>query len=202
MITAYRHPFPTIVNRILVDCTIGIPHVELPQKAMKALWDTGATCTCISCSVATEIGLVKVNERELIGADNQPFTSDVFCVRLQMGHFVIENIEVCGIPMDGKSENMIIGMDVITKGDLSITNYHGQTFLTFREPSLEKIDYVAEIDQYNSYLKRHNVNVLHRIPDKCPCGSGKNYKNCHGQTVYAQYEANQALQQANPKGHA
>ena len=86
-------------------------------------------------------------------------------------------------------------MDVITIGDLSITNYQGQTFLTFREPSLEKIEYVAEIDQYNNYLKLHNINVLHRVPDKCPCGSGKNYKNCHGKTVYAQYEASQSQQQ-------
>ena len=99
-ITAYRYPFPTIVNRILVDCTIGIPHVDGTAKAMKALWDTGATCTCIAQSVAEEIGLVKVNERELIGADNMPFKADVFCVRMQMGHFVIVNIEVCGIPMD------------------------------------------------------------------------------------------------------
>jgi len=91
--------------------------------------------------------------------------------------------------MDGKSENMIIGMDVITKGDLSITNYQGQTFLTFREPSLDRIDYVAEIDQYNDCLKRHNINVLHHIrTDKCSCGSGKAYSNCHGQSVYAKYE--------------
>lgn len=192
MITAYRHPFTTIVNRILVDCTIGIPHFEGNIKAMKALWDTGATCTCIAQSVADEIGLVRVNERDLIGADNKPFKADVFCVRMQMGHFIIENIEVCGIPMEGKAENMIIGMDVITKGDLSITNYQGKTFLTFREPSLEKIDYVEEIDQYNNYLKRHNINVLHRVPDKCPCGSGKMYKNCHGLTIYAKFEASQA----------
>ncbi len=198
MITAYRHAFSAIVNRILVDCTIGIPHVEGTSKAMKALWDTGATCTCIAQSVAVEMGLIKVNERELIGADNKPFMSDVFCVTLQMGHFVISNIEVCGIPMDGKAENMIIGMDVITKGDLSITNYQGQTFLTFREPSLEIIDYVAEIDQYNNYLKRHNINVLHRVPDRCPCGSGKMYKNCHGQSVYAKFEESQAQQVNKP----
>lgn len=189
MITAYRHHFAGIVNRILVDCNISIPHVEGTARAMKALWDTGATCTCIATSVAQQMGLVKVNERELIGADNQPFMSDVFCVQLQMGHFIINNMEVCGIPMDGKSENMIIGMDVITKGDLSVTNYQGQTFLTFREPSLDRIDYVAEIDQYNDCLKRHNINVLHHIrTDKCSCGSGKAYSNCHGQSVYAKYE--------------
>lgn len=188
MITAYRYPFTTIVNRILVDCTIGLPLVDGTDRNMKALWDTGACCTCIASTVAQSMGLIKVNERELIGANNQPFMSDVFCVRLTMGHFVIGIIEVCGIPMDGKEENMIIGMDVITKGDLSITNYQGKTFLSFREPSLERIDYVSEISQYNDYLKRHSTNLLHNLPDKCPCGSGRMYRNCHGASVYAKYE--------------
>lgn len=188
MITAYSHPFDNIVNRILIDCSIGIPHVEGGDKPMKALWDTGACCTCISKSVASAMGLVKVNERELIGADNQPFMADVFCVRLTMGHFVIGFIEVCGIPMDGKAENMIIGMDVITKGDLSITNYQGKTVLTFREPSLEKIDYVEELNIQKKCQIQHNVMTKKKIPSKCACGSGKAYKNCHGQSVYARYE--------------
>ncbi len=190
MITAYRHHFSGIVNRILVDCNIAIPHTIGADRAMKALWDTGACCTCIATSVAQAMGLTRVNEKQLIGADNKPFMADVFCVRLQMGHFVIENMEVCGIPMDGKAENMIIGMDVITKGDLSITNYQGQTFLTFREPSLERIDYVAEIDQHNDYFKRHQLNIRHKLSDKCPCGSGKDYKNCHGRSVYFEDTAN------------
>lgn len=191
MITAYSHTFDVIVNRILIDCSIGIPHVTNVERPMKALWDTGACCTCIATSVAHEMGLIKVNERELIGADNKPFMADVFCVRLKMGHFEIGNIEVCGIPMSGKMENMIIGMDVITKGDLSITNYEGKTVLTFREPSLEKIDYVEELKlqkkckDYQNVMARKNINTA-----KCACGSGKSYKNCHGQTVYAKHEDN------------
>lgn len=27
-----------------------------------------------------------------------------------------------------------------------------------------------------------------KITDKCECGSGKNYNNCHGQSVYAKFE--------------
>lgn len=187
MITAYRHSFNNIVNRILVDCSIDVPITEGAGRAMRALWDTGACCTCIATRVAQEMGLVRINEKELIGANNQPFKADVYCVKLKMGHFVIDFLEVCGIPMEGKAENMIIGMDVITRGDLSITNYNGQTFLTFREPSLEKIDYVAEIEQHNRCLKAHNYKKKKGITDKCECGSGKSYSNCHGQTVYAKY---------------
>lgn len=76
-----------------------------------------------------------------------------------MGDLIIENMEVCGLPMDGKSENMIIGMDVISMGDLAITNYNGQIFLTFRVPSIDRIDYVEEINQYNKCLKAHSIKV-------------------------------------------
>ena len=188
MITAYSHPFDNIVNRILIDCSIGIAHMSGVDRPMKALWDTGACCTCIATSVAQAMGLVKINERELIGADNKPFMADVYCVRLTMGHFIISFIEVCGIPMDGKAENMIIGMDVITKGDLSITNYQGKTVLTFREPSLEKIDYVEELKLQKKCRIQHNAMTQKRINAKCACGSGKTYQNCHGQSVYAKYE--------------
>ena len=188
MITAYSHPFDNIVNRILIDCFIGISHIAGGDRPMKALWDTGACCTCIATSVAQEMGLVKVNERELIGADNKPFMADVFCVRLTMGHFVIGFIEVCGIPMSGKAENMIIGMDVITKGDLSITNYQGKTVLTFREPSLETIDYVEELKLQKKCQDVHNIMTKKNINAKCACGSNKAYQNCHGLSVYARYE--------------
>ena len=190
MITAYRYPFYGCVNRILIDkeCNLFLPHTKENGVPMVALWDTGATCTCISETVAQQMSLVRVNQRELTVANNKKHMADVYCVKLQMGALIIENMEVCGLPMDGKRENMIIGMDVISMGDLAITNYQGQTFLTFRVPSVEKIDYVEEIGQYNRCLRAHAIKVQKKIQDKCECGSGKFYSNCHGQSAYARYE--------------
>ena len=105
-----------------------------------------------------------------------------------MGFILFDIMEVCGLPMDGKKQNMINGMDIINKGDLSITNYQGQSYLSFRFPSIDRIDYVEEINMYNKCLQKHNVNVRHHIrTDNCACNSGKAYKNCHGQSVYAKY---------------
>lgn len=44
-----------------------------------------------------------------------------------------------------KSVGLLIGMNIITKGDFVVTNYQGSTVMTFRVPSLQKIDFVAEI---------------------------------------------------------
>jgi hypothetical protein len=38
---------------------------------------------------------------------------------------------------------MLIGMNIITMGDFAITNHRGQTVMSFRVPSLQKIDFVA-----------------------------------------------------------
>ena len=37
---------------------------------------------------------------------------------------------------------VLIGMDIITSGDFSVSNYNGKTVFTFRTPSQERIDYV------------------------------------------------------------
>lgn len=37
---------------------------------------------------------------------------------------------------------MLIGMDIITTGDFSITNYNEHTTMSFRTPSIQTIDFV------------------------------------------------------------
>ena len=75
-----------------------------------------------------------------------------------------------------KDIGMLIGMDIITTGDFSITNYNEHTTMSFRTPSIQTIDFVRGM--------KEGVNVVKdKIPgrnDPCPCGSGKKYKHCCG----------------------
>ena len=184
MITAYTYPYPTVVDRILVNCFVSTPDEGAEEKKVRALWDTGAVITCISESLAEEFGFRKTDEKDVVGADNIPFKANVYCVSLRMGEFRIGITEVVGLPMDGNEHKMIIGMDIISRGDLSITNYNGRTVLTFREPSIQTIDYVAELNLQNKCDKMHAINLAKHLPDKCACGSNKDYKNCHGKSPY------------------
>jgi hypothetical protein len=43
-----------------------------------------------------------------------------------------------------EGSDVLVGMDVISLGDFSITNVGQKTVVTFRVPSCETIDYVAE----------------------------------------------------------
>jgi len=72
----------------------------------------------------------------------------------------------------------ILGMEIIARGDLSITNYDNQTWVSFRVPSLAGIDYVQEFNKLQFAGVGRN--------DPCPCGkqdaNGKviKFKRCHG----------------------
>lgn len=82
----------------------------------------------------------------------------------------------CDELSDDNSVGVLIGMNVITKGDFSITNFGGNTTMSFRVPSLQRIDYVQGIKNGRQIVK----DKLPGRNDPCYCGSGKKYKNCHG----------------------
>jgi hypothetical protein len=89
---------------------------------------------------------------------------------------------MCGVPVAECDEitqfRFILGMDIITLGDFSITNRANQTWVSFRTPSIAGIDYVQE------HNKIMFAGVGRNMP--CPCGKldaeGKRvkYKKCHG----------------------
>ena len=44
------------------------------------------------------------------------------------------------------SYDVIVGMDIISLGDFAISNFNGKTTFTFRIPSVEEFDFVADWD--------------------------------------------------------
>ena len=74
-----------------------------------------------------------------------------------------------GVPV-AKSElvagsDVLIGMDIITRGDFSITNVGGRTVFSYRIPSLKLVDFVAEIEKIRPQQRgmpqgsRPNLNI-------------------------------------------
>ena len=72
---------------------------------------------------------------------------------------------------------VLVGMDIISLGDLSITNEGSNTWMSFRMPSMKSVDFVAE----------HNRIVFGKVGrnDPCPCGKTNaqgervKFKHCH-----------------------
>ena len=110
----------------------------------KALWDTGATNTVVTASTAKEMGLIPSGQANMKHA-NDEVTCNTYLINLVLPN----KVRIQGIPVfecqtvDG-GWGAIIGMDIITKGDFSITNINNKTVFSFRFPSTKTIDYVVE----------------------------------------------------------
>lgn len=146
-----------------------------------AIWDTGATGSAITRSLAVELGLIVINHTRVKGVHGLKENVNVFAVKVVLNNqnvtFTIPVTE-CEQLTDDESSKFLIGMDIISKGDFAITNFQGNTVMTYRFPSIQRMDFVAGI-------KQHTPIVSDKIPgrnDPCPCGSGKKFKYCCGKT--------------------
>ena len=84
---------------MVIPCTISIPGKEETQKELSALWDTGATSTCISQEVADAMGLKPEDVAQAIGMENKTVDVPLYSIQISMGNFVIPYIQVLGLPM-------------------------------------------------------------------------------------------------------
>lgn len=143
-----------------------------------ALWDTGATGSVITQEIVNNLKLKPVGKTNIRHAGGMS-SSNTYLV-----NFILPNkVQIIGILASECSDlvgnfKAIIGMDVITKGDFSITNVENKTCMSFRIPSIVRIDYVKEANRLLFQGVGRN--------DPCPCGQvdagGKpiKFKNCHG----------------------
>lgn len=142
----------------------------------KAIWDTGATNTVVTEETAKNIGLISFGKANVAGVHGLKIVNRYF-VNITLNNksisLDIPVTECSALSVDG-SIGVLIGMDIITLGDFAITNFGGNTVMTFRVPSLQEIDFVKGINQSKPVVSAK----LPSRNDLCPCGSGKKFKNC------------------------
>lgn len=183
---ALTKKFKGLTNRIVTDCHISFPFDpkinkgEKPPKLSKstALWDTGATASVITQKTAATLGLKPFTKIMVSHADGESL-QNVYLVNFYLPNKVLlPNVRVTECKDTSGTFGVIIGMDIISLGDFAITNFKGETTLSFRIPSIATTDYVKE---YND--KYRMPAVVEKLPgrnDPCFCGSGKKFKHCHG----------------------
>lgn len=114
---------------------------KMRHKKCSAIWDTGATNTAISKKVIKECNLKPIGLRKVHHAGGTSITNTYLINLWLPNKLVVYNIRVAeGIL--GKQTDVLIGMDIINKGDFAVTNKNGKTVFTYRYPSVECIDFV------------------------------------------------------------
>ncbi len=105
-----------------------------------AIWDTGATGSVITQQVVDELGLKPISMTKVHGVGGESI-SEVFLVNVIIqSNTGFANVRVTKGQLIGAA--VLIGMDIISRGDFAVTNYDGKTVFTFRCPSQEHIDFV------------------------------------------------------------
>lgn len=149
------------------------PSPTLIPKNFHAIWDTGATNTVITQKVVQECdlrttGMTWTHHAQGVTLANTYLVSIFLPNKVVFGQIrATEGI----LPQQA---DVLIGMDIIARGDFAVTNYDGKTVFSFRMPSVEQIDFVEQL------RKRRPARVPPKVGRNapCPCGSGKKYKNC------------------------
>ncbi len=107
-----------------------------------AVWDTGATGTVITKSVAESLGLKPIGVTEVFHAQGKSLTNEYLVNVALPNGVVIGGVRVTeGVLAECE---VLIGMDVIGMGDFAVTNSNanGGTTLSFCIPSAGEIDFV------------------------------------------------------------
>ena len=170
------HELPTDVW--ITPPTLGAPGSENrpATRKLRAVWDTGASVSVINVGVAHDFDLVQTGIQSVSTANGTYDAATYMCDLYLPNPAIMPDIEVAEANL-GPDLDMLIGMDVISRGDFAVTNLNDETWFTFRLPSIQRANFI------------NGPNPEH----KCPCGSVKKYKNCCGPL------ANHALQNAFKK---
>jgi len=115
----------------------------------QGIWDTGATGTMITKSIAAGLGLLPVSTATVKGIYGKKEVN-VYYVNIAFenkGITTKTKVFECEELSADNSVGMLIGMNIITMGDFAITNYQGNTTMSFRVPSLEKIDFAIDANE-------------------------------------------------------
>jgi hypothetical protein len=104
-----------------------------------AVWDTGTSNSVISEAIAAGIGAAPAGSTaafHLGGSSDH----DVYVVNITLPNGIsIPGLEVLCGPTPGC--DVLIGMDIIGLGDFAVSNFQGETVMSFRTPSVAVTDY-------------------------------------------------------------
>jgi hypothetical protein len=141
---ALTMPHNEIVNSIKTPVEIVNPF-KGEKTTTRGLWDTGATHSAITESLAKKLELVEIQRINVSGVHGIKEVP-VYYVKILLNKgdvsLSVRVSECTELSADG-SVGALIGMDVITKGDFAITNFQEKTIMSFRIPSKQAIDFVA-----------------------------------------------------------
>lgn len=141
---AFTIKYDGVTNRLITPARVIVADKDV--KTSLAQWDTGATGTCVSHRIITALGAVPCAFNE-VHTPSGKATMPMYIVDIELpNHVTCKNIAVMESEIGQQGIDLLIGMDIISIGDFSVTTERRpdkvRTCFSFRIPSLSPIDYV------------------------------------------------------------
>lgn len=124
--------------RLVSKATICYGEKEL---IVNAKWDTGATTSCVTQKVIDKLDLKPVGEMTVTTSNHTSVAKTYLIDIILPSNYKCEQIVVIGGQINNAIHDMLIGMDIISRGDFAVSNFNGRTTFTFRIPSKGVIDF-------------------------------------------------------------
>ena len=170
------------------------PPIQQTSTNFSAVWDIGATNTVITANVVAQCGL-KQSGVARVSNTERTYTTPTYIVDVYLPNVTVVPAVTVSLGNLPGNDDILIGMDIIGAGDFAVTNFEGKTVFTFRMPPMGLIDFRVDANYATpgASLPAALTGVppapIASAPDgalppsknaKCPCGSNKKYKRCHG----------------------
>jgi predicted aspartyl protease len=116
------------------------------------IWDTGAMSTVVTPQVAECLSLPPIGTTHICGVNSDEIVPVVLIDLVLPSQVKIESIRAAVAKIKGA--DVLIGMNIITLGDFSVSNLNGETELSFAVPPFEnRTDLLEKADHVNKRNK-------------------------------------------------
>ena len=125
--------YKQVVDKIITNVIIN------HKEQAKALWDTGANCCCISYDLVKKLNLKPIGAMP-IATPSGTAIYNKYMIDIELPNDIeIKDVTVCESEIGAQKLDLIIGMNIISKGDFAISNYNNKTKFSFRIPTSAEI---------------------------------------------------------------
>jgi hypothetical protein len=135
-------------TEILCEVTIAGPEDFKNEHGIKCIgvWDTGSEGCLISPELAKKLNLVLISYKIVVGVNSEDLSPEYLINLFLPNGDSFEDISTL-VGNRLAEDEFIIGMSIINKGDFAITNVNNKTTMSFRSPSVARINFQLDYEK-------------------------------------------------------
>lgn len=156
---AFRVEYDGIAISLPTRLEVGLPlpqemHNENRFLSFTGIWDTGATHSVITDKVMKALNLSPVDMVPVSGVNSREIRPVCLVNIVLPNHIILPARRVTVCNLNSTNYDLLIGMDIISLGDFSISNRDGLTHFTFAMPSFQnRTDLLDKANAVNGHKK-------------------------------------------------